>query len=348
MPSSRAISETTLYRKYRPQSFAEIIGQDEVKTVLEKAVATKTPAHSYLFAGGRGTGKTSTARIFAHALGVSINDVYEMDAASNRGIDDIKAIRDGVAVSPLESPWKVYIIDEAHMLTKEAWNALLKTLEEPPAHVIFILATTEFEKVPDTIISRCQVFNFKKPSLETLRATVVDIAKREGITLEPAAAELIALLGDGSFRDALGVLQKVLGAKSGKISRADVETLTGSPRGALVRDFVAGLATRNPEQSLQALHRAVADNVDVALFTTLVLDLARAVLLVRVSPATAAHLINHFSDEDKKFINTPELAAGISSRTITALIDAAVALRATPIPQLPLELAVVNLCQSEK
>ncbi len=341
MSSSRSTTEVALYRKYRPQSFADVIGQKEIVTILEKVVAMKTPAHSYLFAGSRGTGKTSIARIFAKALGVTGNDVYEMDAASNRGIDDIKAIRDGVAVSPLESPWKVYIIDEAHMLTKEAWNALLKTLEEPPAHVIFILATTEFEKVPDTIVSRCQVFNFKKPLLETLRKTVADVAKREKTTLDPAAAELIALVGDGSFRDALGTLQKVLAATSGKIARADVEAVTGSPRGELVRNFVAGLAARDAAKSLAALNAAVADTVDIALFTTLVLNLTRATLLSRVGSPVHSDTL---SEEDKKFVVANQHAAGISSKTLTELLGAAVALRSTPISQLPLELAVVNIC----
>ncbi len=350
MPALRnTTSATALYRKYRPQSFNEIIGQDEIKAVLEKAVAAKTPSHSYLFAGSRGTGKTSIARIFAKALGVSGNDVYEMDAASNRGIDDVKTIRDGVGVAPLESPWKVYIVDEAHMLTKEAWNALLKTLEEPPAHVIFILATTEFAKVPDTIVSRCQVFMFKKPTLEMLRKTVSDIAKREGAILEPPAAELIALLGDGSFRDALGTLQKVLAGKTGKISRADVETQTGAPRGQLVRDFVSGLVHKDATESLAALRIVVADNIDIGLFTTLVLDFARAVLLARVSPTIAATLAGRLSEEDRRFIDeNTQSTATITSKTIVELLNASVMLRSSPIAELPLELAVINLCQNEK
>jgi len=356
--TASAKTEVALYRKYRPQSFAEIIGQEQVTTVLQKTVAAKNPSHSYLFAGSRGTGKTSIARIFAKALGVTGNDIYEMDAASNRGIDDIKAIRDGVSVSPLESPWKVYIVDEAHMLTKEAWNALLKTLEEPPAHVIFILATTELEKVPDTIISRCQVFSFKKPTTEILRKAVSDVAKKEGATLEPAAAELIALLGDGSFRDALGTLQKVLsagveagekgkGKSAAKISQADVETITGAPRGQLVRDFVAGLAEKSATKSLAALNAAVADNVDISLFTTIILNLTRAILLARISPETAATLTAGLGEEDTRFIAAiKSTATAISSKTLVELLSAAIALRSTPIPQLPLELAVVNICQA--
>src|SRR6185437_9131162 len=150
----------SLYRKYRPGSFEEVRGQSQVVSVLEAAVANKKIAHAYLFAGGRGTGKTSMARILARALDTAEEDIYEMDAASNRGIDEIRELRDGVSTLPFNSRYKFYIIDEAHALTKDAWGAFLKTLEEPPAHAIFVLATTELERVPDTIVSRCQVFRF--------------------------------------------------------------------------------------------------------------------------------------------------------------------------------------------
>src|SRR3990167_369553 len=159
-----------LYRKYRPASFDDIRGDQEVVAVLRAAVAQGKVAHAYLFAGGRGTGKTSMARILARALGTSEQDIYEMDAASNRGIDEIRELREGVATLPFESKYKFYIIDEAHALTRDAWGALLKTLEEPPAHAIFVLATTELDRVPETILSRCQTFNFKKPSHEILKS----------------------------------------------------------------------------------------------------------------------------------------------------------------------------------
>ena len=158
------MSDVALYRKYRPETFAQVIGQEPVIKALQGALSSDSLAHAYLFSGSRGTGKTSIARIFARELGSSENDTYEIDAASNRGIDDIRALRDAVRTLPFDSKYKVYIIDEVHMLTKEAFNALLKTLEEPPRHVIFILATTEEEKLPETIVSRCQSFRFKKPS----------------------------------------------------------------------------------------------------------------------------------------------------------------------------------------
>src|ERR1035437_2788489 len=193
--------DLALYRKYRPKSWKTVLGQDHIVKVLESSVENDKVSHSYLFVGSRGTGKTSVARIFAEQIGVSVNDLYEIDAASNRGIEDIRTLRDGVRVLPFDSKYKVYIIDEVHMLSKDAWGALLKTLEEPPAHVIFILATTEFHKVPDTIVSRCQIFTFRKPSDAILKNIVLDIAEKEGFSLDAGSAELIAILGDGSFRN---------------------------------------------------------------------------------------------------------------------------------------------------
>src|SRR3989344_5427874 len=203
-------TEGVLYRKYRPQKFSDVIGQSHIVQVLEGAIKLGNISHAYLFSGARGTGKTSVARILSREIGTSPNDLVEMDAASNRGIDDVREIRESVNTLPFESKYKVYIIDEVHMLTKEAWNAFLKTLEEPPSHVVFILATTELEKVPDTVISRCQTFSFKQPNQAMLKEFALSVAKREGATLELAATELVALIGDGSYRDVHGILEKVL------------------------------------------------------------------------------------------------------------------------------------------
>ena len=178
-----------LYRKYRPAKFSEIVGQEAVVTALKGALKDGKISHAYLFAGSRGTGKTSIARIFARELGTTDKDTYEIDAASNRGIDDIRALRDAVQTLPFDSKYKIYILDEVHMLSKDAFNALLKTLEEPPAHVIFILATTEMQKLPETVISRCQVFEFKRPSVEILRKVISTAAKSEKITLDESSAE---------------------------------------------------------------------------------------------------------------------------------------------------------------
>ncbi|MEK7176024.1 MAG: AAA family ATPase, partial [Patescibacteria group bacterium] len=178
-----------LYRKYRPKEFKEVIGQEHIVKVLEGAIKLGNISHAYLFSGPRGTGKTSVARILSRAIGTSMNDLVEMDAASQTSVDDIRALNESVFTLPYESRFKVYIIDEAHMLSKSAWNAFLKTLEEPPAYVVFILATTALEKVPETVISRCQTFSFKAPNQATLKEFALTVAKKEGATLMPEAAE---------------------------------------------------------------------------------------------------------------------------------------------------------------
>ena len=158
------MAHQSLYRTYRPKTFKEVVGQEQITNALAEQIKEKKVAHAYLFAGSRGLGKTSIARIFARELGTSERDIYEIDAASNNSVDDIRSLTENVYTLPFESPYKVYILDEAHMLSKGAWNAFLKTLEEPPAYVIFILATTELSKVPETVQSRCQVYELRKPT----------------------------------------------------------------------------------------------------------------------------------------------------------------------------------------
>lgn len=364
-PAHASTHSQALYRKYRPHGFQDVLGQEAVVTALKGAIDLKRVAHAYIFAGSRGTGKTSIARIFARALEVSENDMYEIDAASNRGIDDIREIREGVNVHPFESPYKVYIVDEVHMLTKEAWNALLKTLEEPPAHALFILATTELEKIPDTILSRCQVFSFKKPSREILKNVVTQIAKKEGYTLEAGVAELIALLGDGSFRDTLGTLQKVIGSSTSaatgkKITVGEAEAITGAPRGKLINDFIAGIleggaggadGTDGAEKSLAALSEAAESGVSIKNFASLVVEKYRILLLMKSAPAAAKRLQDAVSEEDwvemEKLVKDSGGVAGqgqkISSSTLVELIKAYDMTGRTHIDTLPLELAVVRL-----
>jgi DNA polymerase-3 subunit gamma/tau len=171
---SKDETSLALYRKYRPKNFDEVLGQDHVVSVLESSVKTNKVSHAYLFAGTRGLGKTSIARIFASTIGTSKNDIYEIDAASNTSVEDIRNLNDSVFTLPFESKYKVYILDEVHMLSKSASNALLKTLEEPPAHVVFILATTETHKIPETVLSRCETYTFKKPSQEVLKKLVLN------------------------------------------------------------------------------------------------------------------------------------------------------------------------------
>jgi len=182
------MSSIALYRKYRPDTFGDVLGQDAVVKSLTSALESGNVSHAYLFSGTRGTGKTSVARLFAKALGTSPNDIYEIDAASNNGVDEMRELTNGVSTLPFDSKYKVYILDEVHMLSKASFNALLKTLEEPPKHVIFILATTELHKVLDTVKSRCQVFEFKKPTAELLASFLTDGAKKEGVTLGDGVA----------------------------------------------------------------------------------------------------------------------------------------------------------------
>lgn len=222
-------SHVALYRKYRPQKFSDVVGQDPIVNLLTSSIGQKKISHAYLFCGGRGTGKTTVARIVAREIGCNDEDVIEIDAASNRGIDEIRELREAVRTAPFSSPYKVYIIDEAHMLTKEAANALLKTLEEPPSHVIFILATTDPDKLPQTIVSRCQKVTFRNPDDRTLSAHLVHVAESEGRNLHPDSAQLIASHGKGSYRDALGVLEQILAVSDKKIDHEKVRTLLGTP-----------------------------------------------------------------------------------------------------------------------
>jgi DNA polymerase-3 subunit gamma/tau len=336
---------SVLYRTYRPSKWSEVIGQDQVVGPLKEAIANKRIAHAFLFSGSRGTGKTSVARIFAKSLGSNDEDVYEIDAASNRGIDDIRSLRDHVSVLPFSSVYKVYIIDEVHMLSKDAWNALLKTLEEPPKHVIFILATTELDKVPDTIISRCQTFSFRKPAREIIRKMIVEVAKKEGYELDSGAGDLISLLGDGSFRDALGMLQKVISTSSDKkISREEVEAITGSPKSSLVNTFIESLINKNCDQALVTLVSLEKSGISTALFATLVLEKVRFILLVQHSVSSKDSVKGRVSPDDWIFIEKIAIQKGVTPSMLATLIEATNAVGRSRIEILPLELAVVKIC----
>src|SRR3989344_4870755 len=230
--------EQVLYRKYRSKNFKEVLGQEPIVKALEGALSLWRISHAYLFAGSRGIGKTSVARILAREIGASQNDTYEIDAASHTGVDDIRELNDAVRTFPFESKYKVYIIDEVHMLSKSAFNALLKTLEEPPAHVVFILATTDIQKVPPTIISRSQQFDFKRVSLADTSRLLKKILLDLAISMPEEAIVLVAQAADGSFRDALSILDQLISFTDGEITLAIAEEILGITRIAAGQKFL--------------------------------------------------------------------------------------------------------------
>jgi DNA polymerase-3 subunit gamma/tau len=345
--------DLALYRKYRPQNFKEVIGQDHIVSILESSIENDKVSHAYLFIGSRGTGKTSVARIFAKEIGVSLNDLYEIDAASNRGIEDIRELRDGVRVLPFDSKYKVYIIDEVHMLSKDAWGALLKTLEEPPKHAIFILATTELHKIPETIISRCQVFTFRKASNLISKKMILDVSEKEGFELDNGGAELISILGDGSFRDALGTLQKVLnfsldskGKKIKKITKEEVEKITGAPKTVLVNDFISALGTKNIEEGIKAVRKASEENLDMKLYMKLVIEKIRTSIILKYAPKLEKEMLQDTSGEDLEFIKNlikNDKDGIFRSSTLSIILEAYSDIDRAFIPELPLELALIRI-----
>ncbi len=342
------MAHQSLYRTHRPTAFKDVIGQEQVTKLLEEAVKSKKIGHAYLFAGSRGLGKTSVARIFAKVIGCSENDLYEIDAASNNSVEDIRALTEGVYTLPFESPYKVYILDEVHMLSKSAWNAFLKTLEEPPAHAVFILATTELEKVPETVQSRCQVFEFKKPTRAVLAKMTMAVAKKEGYALAPDAAELIALLAEGSYRDALSVLQKVFADGDTKtLSRETVEAYTGAPKRELVHGLIAALAFGERGKALEAIEKAAKVGTDMKLFLKLVLEALRATLLIRYAPDLRESLTTELGADEFAVLEKFAAGKGITHATMLAFLTAADRVRYAHIPALPLELAVLELFSSE-
>lgn len=245
----------SLYRKYRPLSLSDVVGQEQVTTPLENSVKQDKISHAYLFTGPRGTGKTSVARIFAHAvnnfkyeLEDDYVDIIEIDGASNRGIDDIREIREKAAIKPTLGKYKVYIIDEVHMLTKEAFNALLKTLEEPPEHVIFIMATTDLHKVPATILSRAQVYNFKLADENTIFNHLTEICKKESIDIEPEALKILVRRGGGSFRDTLSILDQISTLSDKKITHEMIEKAMGLPEDAKIAELLQNYKDGNTDK----------------------------------------------------------------------------------------------------
>jgi DNA polymerase III subunit gamma/tau len=357
------MKHTTLYRKWRPRRFGEVVGQEPVVRTLSRAIETGRVSHAYLFSGPRGTGKTSTAKVLAMGLNCAqgptpepdgtcescraiVNnsslDVVEMDAASNRGIDEIRDLRDRVNLAPVAGRMKVYIIDEVHMLTAEAFNALLKMLEEPPEHVVFVLATTQKHKVLPTIISRCQSFDFRRPSVETLKVKLAEIAEAENIPVEPEALTVIAREGRGSFRDAEGLLDQLSSFAEGMITAAMVRELLGSVGPEALLETTAALYERRVADALRIVDRLSNEGRDLGQFVGELISHLRTLMLLPHAPEVALAEVGADEreplEEQADLLPTAEVV-----RLIEALDGALGRIKRGGDPKLELELSFLKL-----
>lgn len=354
-----------LYRQWRPQNFETLVGQEAVKKTLANALSSGRIAHAYLFTGPRGTGKTSTARILAKALnceqgptanpcGECMNcqriaagnsmDVFEIDAASNRGIDEIKALREQVAFAPVDGRYKIYIIDEVHMLTTEAFNALLKTLEEPPAHVIFILATTDPHKIPATIHSRCQRFDFRRVTVEEIVEHLAMVAANSNIDADKEALRLIAIQSEGGMRDALSLLDQC-GVMGTKVDINTVREVLGIVGREALRELVLAIGKQDVSASLSKLHALLEQGKDVKQVLVEVAEYLRAILLFKAAPSYSEVYLT----DDAAALNSCAEYFG-QERLLAAeerLHAAMQELRGTMRPKITAELCLLDLCRQE-
>ncbi len=363
-----------LYRKYRPQVFSEVVGQEHVVQTLTNAVSSGIISHAYLFSGPRGSGKTTVARLLAKSLNCQNRkegefepcnkcsscseimenrslDLIEIDAASHRGIDEMRELRDGIRFAPSKSKYKIFIIDESHQLTKEAANALLKTLEEPPSHAIFILATTEIHKMIPTIISRCQRFDFRKLTLAEIVKKLEFIAKKEGIKIEKAALELIALNAAGSIRDAESILGQVLNYQgSQEIKTETIKEILGLVEINVISRFCDLLLQQKTSETLNFLNEIVEKGIDPQEFTKSLINYLRRALIVKITGAGSNWWAAGLTKEELEKL---QKQAGILKeeqlrKIIGLFLEAENTMKYSSIPQLPLELAIIETIREKE
>ena len=379
-----SMTHLALYRRYRPKTFAEIIGQKAIVRTLVNALKTNRVSHAYLFCGQRGTGKTTIARLLAKSvncanlvgeerdgtkLGIptsrrdnqsfepcnqcescrEINegrslDLIEIDAASNRGIDEIRSLKEGIRFSPVKSKYKVFIIDEVHMLTKEAFNALLKTLEEPPHHAIFILATTEPEKLPATIVSRTQRFDFKRLTLNEIMERLKILAKGEKIKISDEAMREIALSAEGSLRDAESLLDQLISLGYEEITAQTLEEVLGRVNFQKISQFLDYLSQNNSAEAIRLINNIYDNGADLAEFSRSVLKNLRKILLLKINPEIEKIIKNEVTDEEMEALK--KFSQNFENQNLQKLIEeflkAKDEIKRSPIPTLPLEIIVLE------
>ena len=362
-----------LYRKYRPKTFAEFIGQNHIVQTLQNAIKEGTFSHAYLFYGPKGTGKTTIARLFAKAINCEnregyepcnqclscqeINegraiDLIEIDAASNRGIEEVRQLKENAKFPPTRLKYKVFIIDEAHQLSKDAANALLKILEEPPKHVVFILATTEIHKMIPTIISRCQRFDFHKLSIEEILKKLEAISKQEGLKIDKSALNLIATNAQGSIRDAESLLDQVISFTKNlgkeKIEEEDIRELLGLTNPDIVLKFIDLLNTKKIKEVIEHLNAQIQNGADPLLLGKMLIDYLRAILLFKIDPHLASPFLSDLTEETKKHLQkySQQFDEIKVRKWLKVLLEAYNKMKYSPIPQLPLELACLEICEN--
>ncbi|MDY2685998.1 MAG: DNA polymerase III subunit gamma/tau [Selenomonadaceae bacterium] len=356
-----------LYRKWRPQTFRDLVGQEPISRTLSNAITSGRIGHAFLFSGPRGTGKTSTAKIFARALNCehgptpepcgkcescqkitkgSSLDVYEIDAASNRGIDEIRGLRETVKFAPAESRYKVYIIDEVHMLTAEAFNALLKTLEEPPEHVVFILATTEIHKVPATIQSRCQRFDFHRIAVEEIEGRLREIAKQSDMEIEDEALAMIAIQADGGLRDALSILDQCSALSDGKITAARVRQILGLVGHDWIYQMTDAIAAHEAQKLLEMVAKLLQDGKDMKQMLA-ELSLHFRSIMIYQAAGTLNHMDLYDEREDVLKRQSTAFSPDAVMLVIARLHEAMNELKWSPQPRVTVEVALLALAHGD-